>query len=675
MATIKPVSFNRLPEIDENDGKVILHDGSQLGRSTKELGEIIDDRLRTGLEDGKQYAMTTSGWKDVVIPEVDLTPYAYSAGLEADKQFVMTDNGWAEVDLSPYALSADVDSKAEEISAWANETFLSGVDLSDYALSADVDTIADEIFEWANNTFVTSANLEDDTQYVMTTSGWGEVTIPEQVQSDWEEDDPESPAYILNKPVSAEIIGDDKTVKLIPGENNQYTVSALYEGKYVPLSAIQCTIGIGNTNMNQGVSLSQGFNNTVQNDNAFAQGTSNTVSQQSLAQGIANTAYNNSFAQGGGAYADTFSFAQGNGITANNTAMVQGRNSYSDTESLAVGENVSAVSYSLAVGYKNRASQGSIAVGLNNISRGNGFTQGNGNSALGEYSVAIGLQNSANSYYTFTTGRENSAAGEDAIAMGQSNYAARRYTFAVGLGNSAINGHAIALGQNNIVSGEFGVALSQLNSAFGDNSFVVGYKSRAKGRYADAIGFQNSAIGEYSFVAGCTSKAYTNAISIGTYNDASGTNSVAIGHGVSAKQDDQTVLGKYNEISNDASDLLIVGNGSDSSHTSNAFVIKATGIASATNMMTTAGYVVVSADVTATDTQYAMTTSGWQPTVNLVPGTGIVFREGTGVDEGKTFVEVDSTNYKLLTTEEYNSLTAVIDTVSTYSASWVLTNN
>lgn len=65
MATIKPVSFNRLPEIDENDGKVILHDGSQLGRSTKELGEIIDDRLRTGLEDGKQYAMTTSGWKDI----------------------------------------------------------------------------------------------------------------------------------------------------------------------------------------------------------------------------------------------------------------------------------------------------------------------------------------------------------------------------------------------------------------------------------------------------------------------------------------------------------------------------------------------------------------------------------------------------------------------------------
>ena len=163
MATIKPVLFKRLPEIDENDGKVILYDGSQLGRSTKEFGEIIDDRLRTGLEDGKQYAMTTSGWKDVVIPEVDLTPYAYSAGLEADKQFVMTDNGWVEVDLSQYALSVDVDSKAEEISAWANETFLTGINLSDYALSADVDTKADEITSWVNDTlndYALSADID-----------------------------------------------------------------------------------------------------------------------------------------------------------------------------------------------------------------------------------------------------------------------------------------------------------------------------------------------------------------------------------------------------------------------------------------------------------------------------------------------------------------------------------
>lgn len=951
MATIKPVSFNRLPEIDENDGKVILHDGSQLGRSTKELGEIIDDRLRTGLEDGKQYAMTTSGWKDVVIPEVDLTPYAYSAGLEADKQFVMTDNGWAEVDLSPYALSADVDSKVEEISAWANETFLTGVDLSDYALSADVDTRIDEVLEDYYKKIETSGKNEisaaleikqdliqnkkdssipyletsssnpswevieseqinahgtaeegktytiaindrpyktvciggklwlaenyiDDSHALYTDEDYGSYFMANTIsryipqgwhlpsKEEWEllqnahsdeleklfstdwHTDPNRPDYIqctnelklnltpggyynrntsevLQKgynsyyatstyevlsqssqqqrvyvklkncvehksqmisfdwdgprkadssyPSNIRLIKDDldvsgpdcwKTFKgknfmaiadnegntfkdfylkkaeaqatyqpigtyassagvetlntyyaltttgwkdiaegfydktsidnslglkqdnlTFAGENNTITAinnSAMggsFTGEYVPLSAMQCTIGINNTNTNQGVSFTQGFSNTVQNDNAFAQGTSNTVSQQSMAQGIANSAYNNSFAQGGGAYANTFSFAQGNGISANNTAMVQGKNSYSDTDSLAVGENVSAISYSLAVGKGNTAFQGSIAVGLNNISKENGFTQGYGNSALGAYSVAIGLENSANSYYTFTTGRENSAAGEDAIAMGQRNYAARRYTFAVGLGNSAINGHAIALGQNNIVNGEFGVALSQLNSAFGDNTFVVGYKSYAKGRYADAIGFQNSAIGEYSFVAGCTSKAYTNAISIGTYNDASGTNSVAIGHGVSAKQDDQTVLGKYNEISNDASDLLIVGNGSDSSHTSNAFVIKSTGIASATNMMTTAGYVVVSADVTATDTQYAMTTSGWQPTVNLVPGTGIVFRNGTGADEGKTFVDVDSTNYKLLTTAEYNSLTAVIDTVSTYSARWVLTNN
>lgn len=92
MATIKPVSFNRLPEIDENDGKVILHDGSHLGRSTKELGEIIDDRLHAGLDDGKQYVMTTSGWKDAEISEnTDIVANEYNPA--APPQTYGTDPG------------------------------------------------------------------------------------------------------------------------------------------------------------------------------------------------------------------------------------------------------------------------------------------------------------------------------------------------------------------------------------------------------------------------------------------------------------------------------------------------------------------------------------------------------------------------------------------------------
>jgi len=75
------------------------------------------------------------------------------------------------------------------------------------------------------------------------------------------------------------------------------------------------------------------------------------------------------------------------------------------------------------------------------------------------------------------------------------------------------------------------------------------------------------------------------------------------------------------------------------------------------------------------NTQYALTTSGWREvynTPNFVAGEGIIFRDGTGIDAGKTFVEVDNTNYKLLTNEEYAQLTAAVDIISTYSARWVL---
>ena len=65
------------------------------------------------------------------------------------------------VDLSDYALSADVDSRLEDTSAWANETFLTGVDLSDYALSADVDTRLEDTSAWVNDTFVTTAVLSN----------------------------------------------------------------------------------------------------------------------------------------------------------------------------------------------------------------------------------------------------------------------------------------------------------------------------------------------------------------------------------------------------------------------------------------------------------------------------------------------------------------------------------
>ena len=128
-----------------------------------------------------------SSWaNETFLTGVDLSDYALSA--DVDTRLEDT-SAWANetfltgVDLSDYALSADVDSRLEDTSAWANETFLTGVDLSDYALSADVDTRLEDTSAWANDTFVTSADLEDDKQYSMTNSGWQEVEIPENTDS------------------------------------------------------------------------------------------------------------------------------------------------------------------------------------------------------------------------------------------------------------------------------------------------------------------------------------------------------------------------------------------------------------------------------------------------------------------------------------------------------------
>lgn len=63
-------------------------------------------------------------------------------------------------------------------------------------------------------------------------------------------------------------------------------------------------------------------------------------------------------------------------------------------------------------------------------------------------------------------------------------------------------------------------------------------------------------------------------------------------------------------------------------------------------------------------------------TVDLSAGSGIVFREEQQTNT--TYIDVDTTNYKLITTAEYNTLTAKVQELetllTTYSGLWVLTN-
>lgn len=94
---------------------------------------------------------------------------------------------------------------------------------------------------------------------------------------------------------------------------------------------------------------------------------------------------------------------------------------------------------------------------------------------------------------------------------------------------------------------------------------------------------------------------------------------------------------------------------------SNAMTVSANGVVSAADYITSAGKKLSDCITTLPEiTEY-------------VAGTGIVFTAGAGANEGKTVIEVDSTNYKLLTTAEYAELTAAVAIISANSARWVLT--
>lgn len=219
MAKLKPVTFNNLPEIDENDGMVILYDGSRLGKSTKEIGQIIDNQMQSGLEEDTQYAMTTSGWKEVVIPEVDLKPYAKSADV-----------------------SAAIDDATSSVVEWAEGEFVTSA-----AVETAVVMATQEIADWAEDTFVTSAGLESDIQYAMTDNGWQPMVMPETSQSDWDEDNPQSPSYIRNKPDLADyaVSGDvDARLEEVSAWANETFITGVDLTDYAKSADVDTSINV-----------------------------------------------------------------------------------------------------------------------------------------------------------------------------------------------------------------------------------------------------------------------------------------------------------------------------------------------------------------------------------------------------------------------------------------------
>lgn len=453
-------------------------------------------------------------------------------------------------------------------------------------------------------------------------------------------------------------------------------------GDYVPLSATACNIGNNNT-ASAPQSFSQGINN-------------NCLGTESFTQGYGNSAYNGALAQGRNCYASNYSIAQGSDCSALvSPAQAFGQGTIISAVGMAIGQyNKTSANVAFVIGDGNASNRSDLFVidKYGNVSAKSGFFYdkngkvGGGATYSNGYLISIDNNhklNFTNLYCTANSAKYNVAIGDRTYAEGSASVAMGKYTSAFGdyshsEGNltraSGLYSHAE--GTYTTANGDFAHAEGYYTSAANSGAHAEGYETRAYGgcshtegfmttatesaKYSHAEGYQTTTEGWYSHAEGNSTKAIGDySLAVGLCTSAKGYYSFAGGGYTIASSTYQVVIGKYND--NKANTLFEVGNG-DSYTRANALEVYADGKVSGGDF------------IAANGNKLSECITSIPALTEYVAGTGIVFTAGSGADEGKTVIEVDSTNYKLLTTAEYNALTAAVDIVATNSAKWVLTN-
>jgi len=343
-------------------------------------------------------------------------------------------------------------------------------------------------------------------------------------------------------------------------------------------------------------SLSQGYQTTILNDYAHAEGENTTASGPAAhaeghlsiasndyahAEGESTTASGlSSHAEG---YLSTasgdFSHAEGEETTAsgyvshaegyltvasNNYSHAEGKETQATNEySHAEGDTTTASGYaSHAEGVNTTASDiGSHAEGELSQATGRGsHAEGNLTTASGDASHAEGGNTTASGDGSHAEGGSTTASGDGSHAEGYSTTASNNYSHAEGR-NTAASGdtsHAegwntTAIGYASHVEGYYATTIGPTSHAEGretktegDSSHAEGYKTLALADYSHAEGYLTTGSGQYSHAEGYGSQA------IGNYSHAGGYYTVAAGVG-------QTVVGQRNQ--SETQSVFTIGNG------------------------------------------------------------------------------------------------------------------
>ena len=188
----------------------------------------------------------------------------------------------------------------------------------------------------------------------------------------------------------------------------------------------------------------------------------------------------------------------------------------------------------------------------------------------GPYSVAMGQYANATGDNSFAFGYNSSASGAYAVALGSGAHAGNYISVALGGGNAS-GWRSTAFGLSEATA-NYATSMGSLTEASGTTATAMGASTLASGSSATAMGSGSRAYGETS-------------LATGNDTEASGDYAASLGHHTISRGYAGTVIGMYNNpvlifgqtTVTDATPLFIIGNGSSTSATGNAMLVRKDG--------------------------------------------------------------------------------------------------
>lgn len=155
---------------------------------------------------------------------------------------------------------------------------------------------------------------------------------------------------------------------------------------------------------------------------------------------------------------------------------------------------------------------------------------------VGFSSVAMGRNTTASGFYSTAVGYGTSASGTYSTAMGRGSIASGFYSTAMGYATTASGYYSTAMGHATTGSGDYSTVMGESTTGLGNHSTAMGYGTFANADYSTAMGTGTVASG-------------ISATAMGASSTASGAYSTAMGNSTFAKASGGTVVGLYNNNS------------------------------------------------------------------------------------------------------------------------------